>query len=165
MQGKQLYLFGFHKNSDKASTRPKIILPLDTLILSGVIIVLILILLFSLGVERGKKVAYKLKNKEESLNKPEIFRDPVTAASAPEKTVIEEKNTEKKYHVQVASFHKENSARQEAKTLENDGYPVIITKKGDYLVIYVGGFKNEREAKSNFKNLQKRYKDCFLKRL
>ncbi len=163
MRGKQLYLFGFHKNSDKASGRPKVILPLDTLILLGVIIILLFTLLFSLGVERGKKVVLRSKDKEENLSKPDIIKDSVTAVSAPQKAADKEKDTEKTYHVQVASFHKENSARKEAESLENDGYPVVITRKGDYVVIYVGGFKNKNEAKNNFENLQKRYKDCFLK--
>lgn len=161
MKGKQLYLFGFHKNDDKASTRPKIILPLDTLILLGVIVILIFTLLFSLGVEQGKKVVLDSKNKEKDLISPKIFKDSVTIIPDLKEATIEEK----KYHVQVASFRKKNSAREEAQSLENDGYPVMIARKGNYLVIYVGAFKNELEAKSNFKNLQKKYKDCLLKKL
>jgi len=49
------------------------------------------------------------------------------------------------------------------KSLESNGYPVTVMKKGDYVVIYVGGFENKGEAKTNFINLKKKYKDCIFK--
>ena len=171
MREKQLYLFGLRKNNDKASGQPKIILPLDTLILLGVIVILLFTILFSLGVERGKKIALRLKNKGENIEEQNQAVNSTTAKNevlkqdnlAPQKTVDKEKEIEREYHVQVASFHKEKSARKEAQSLKDNGYPVAIMKKGDYVVIYVGGFRDKREAKNNIKDLQKKYKDCFLK--
>jgi len=173
MRGKQLYLFGSRKDNDKTSGRPKVILPLDTLILLGVIVILLFTILFSLGVERGKKIALRLKNEGENIEEHNRAADSITAKNedstqdilAPQKTVDKEKKVERKYHVQVASFHKVKSAREEAQSLKDNGYPVVIMKKGDYVVIYVGGFKDKREAKNNIKDLQRKYKDCFLKRL
>ena len=66
--------------------------------------------------------------------------------------------------MQVASFKKENSAQAEVERLEENGYPVRIMKKGDYVVIYVGGFESEREARSSFNDLKKRYRDCIFKK-
>ena len=173
MRGKQLYLFGSDKNNDRISGRPKVILPLDTLLLLGVIVILLFTILFSLGVERGKKIALRLRGKGENIEKQSQAIDSTTAKNenlkqdnlAPQKIVEKEKEIRQEYHVQVASFLKEKSAREEAKSLKDNGYPVAIMKKGNYIVIYVGGFKDKREAKSNIKDLQRRYKDCFLKRL
>jgi len=170
MGNKQLYLFGHNKNNEKGSGRPKIILPLDTLILLGVIAILLFTLSFSIGVEKGKRVilgketlskkiikpiqieeANTIKNKEIKIN-TNIIKKP--------KEKVEEKE---RYHVQVASFKKENSALREIKSLENNGYQTTVMKKGDYVVIYVGGFENKSEAKSNFIDLKKKYKDCIFK--
>ncbi len=174
MIGKQLYLFGLGNDNKQASSRPKVILPLDTLILLGVIAILVFTISFSLGVERGKKIALNSEGAGQGLRSPAKTADSITTKAkggnlpnnnlTPQESAEEEKE-EKGYHVQVASFHKQNSAQREAKSLEDIGYPVRILKKGDYLVIYVGGFQDEREAKNNFKNLRKKYKDCILRKL
>lgn len=69
------------------------------------------------------------------------------------------------YRIQVASFRKENSANIEARRLKKNGYPVSVMKKGDYVVVYVGSFEDEKEAKNNFKALKEKYTDCILRRL
>ena len=69
------------------------------------------------------------------------------------------------YYIQVASFRKENTAYLEAKILKEKGYPVSVTRKGEYAVVYVGNFENEIEANNNFNSLRKRYKDCILREL
>ena len=57
MKDKQLYLFGFNKDENKDSGRQKVVLPLDGIVLFVIIAVLIFTLSFSLGVEKGKKIA------------------------------------------------------------------------------------------------------------
>ena len=171
MSGKQLYLFTHRKDNTKDSGRPKVILPLDTLILLGVITILLFTISFSMGVERGKSITQGIKGAKKEIS-PAQSQDTATSknksinkdaeATQRSKKKVEEKK--ERYHVQVASFKKENSARKEVERLEEGGYPVRIMKKGDYVVIYVGGFENEGEAKSNFKDLKKRYKDCIFRK-
>ena len=171
MSGKQLYLFTHHKDNTEGSGRPKVILPLDTIILLGVIIILLFTISFSIGVERGKNIAQGIEGAKEEIS-PTQSQDTVTSRNeninkdAETNQRSKEKGGEERerYHVQVASFKKENSARKEVERLEEGGYPVRIMKKGDYVVIYVGGFENEGEAKSNFKDLKKRYKDCIFRK-
>ena len=146
-------------------------MPLDTLILLCVIAILLFTISFSMGVERGKKVALKTGvTKEELIKSPSrsenttIIRSENRNAEPPSKAADRDGEDRNSYHVQVASFKKENSARKEVEKLESNGYPVVVMKKGGYVVIYVGGFENEREARSNFKDLKERYKDCIFKR-
>lgn len=178
MKDKQLYLFGFQKDRGKENIRPKIIFPLDTLILLLVVIILLLVLSFSLGVERGRKFAFnKLISDQKELaesidSKKDLLVEKISGqkeevgssqdAVPDKKTEVE---TQKLYRIQVASFHKENTAYQEAKRLEKEGYPVLVAKKGKYVVIYVGSFDNEKEAKENLKLLRKKYGDCILRKL
>lgn len=169
MRGRQLYLFSHRKDNEKGSGRPKVILPLDTLILLGVITILLFTISFSMGVERGKNIAHGVK---EETTSPAQSQDTVTTKNkginkdveANQRSKEEVEEEKERYHVQVASFRKENSASKEVERLENNGYPVVVMKKGDYVVIYVGGFKSEGEARSNLKDLKKRYKDCIFKK-
>jgi len=173
MRGKQLYLFNHHRDNEKGSSRPKVILPLDTLILLGVITILLFTISFSLGVEKGKRITRKIEGIKKEIANPGIQNQNTTttknksinkkaeAIQRPKEKVVEDR---KRYHVQVASFKKENSAQAEVERLEENGYPVRIMKKGDYVVIYVGGFESEREARSSFNDLKKRYRDCIFKK-
>ncbi len=188
MKERQLSLFTIEKASASNKNRYKLILPLDALFLGTAVAILLLILSFSLGVEKGKKIASLdtrnnkiLEEKTELLNddytekakaKEDIpSQEPITQAQTIEettKTEETEKEAEKKkekYRIQVASFHKENSANIEAQRLKKKGYPVLVMKKGDYVVVYVGSFQNEKEAKNNFKTLKEKYTDCILRRL
>lgn len=148
-----------------------VILPLDILILLSVIAILLFTISFSMGVERGKKVALKSGKTKEELIKSQsrnentiIIRNENRNAETPSRAADRNEKDKNSYHVQVASFKKENSARKEVERLESNGYPVVVMKKGNYVVIYVGGFENEKEARSNFKNLKKKYKDCIFKK-
>ena len=171
MSGKQLYLFSHHKDNEKGNNRPKVILPLDTLILMSVIAILLFTISFSMGVEKGKKIIQGKEKVKEGVASSTLSQDTAkikskdidetTKANQGKKEEVREENDS--YHVQVASFKKENSARKEVQRLEDNGYPVVVMKKGDYLVLYVGGFENKGEAKNNFKNLKKMYKDCIFK--
>lgn len=172
MQGKQLYLFSHRRENEKGSIRPKVILPLDTLILLAVIIMLLFIISFSMGVERGKHIVgltRELKKEavlpDQGLNIDPVEENEIKKIDIPVRHSEGENTKEKeRYHVQVASFKKENAANQEAEELENKGYPVVVMKKGNYVVIYVGGFEDENEARSSFKTLKKKYKDCIFRK-
>jgi hypothetical protein len=182
MRDKQLYLFGFHKDSDSTPRRHTLILPLDILILSGVVIILLFTFFFSLGVERGKNIVYRsLQDEKEQIqddgtdkvkasspeqaDKPAVVEVAPTQPDAPEPVEEELKEHPEAYRIQVASFQKEGSAEREAETLRQKGYPVVVARKGKYVVVYVGGFDTEKEAKDNLQSLRKRYKDCLLRRL
>ena len=181
MKGKQLYLFRSHKDSEKSSGRYRIIFHLDTLILLSVVIILLLTFSFSLGVERGKKnVARDLGNQRQELagstNPTESLQPEKTQEQKKQTTQLQDntsgENIEKKekkklprYNIQVASFQRENSAQRAAESLKKKGYPVLIKKKQGYVVVYVGSFDNEKEAKSSLNLLRQTYKDCILRRL
>ncbi|MCK9573978.1 MAG: SPOR domain-containing protein [Candidatus Omnitrophica bacterium] len=57
MRGEQLKLFGAGDESNSKLKRRLIVVPLDTFILSGVVVFLLFILAFSLGVEKGRKIS------------------------------------------------------------------------------------------------------------
>ena len=167
MKEKQLYLFGPRKNEEKADSRFKIILPLDTLILLSAAMIILFTVSFSLGVERGRRITlYSGTQGKEKVETKKIGSKPTITEKKEEnrKAAIKDEESEK-YHIQVASFQKEGTAKTEAKTLKEAGFPVLVSKKGKYAVVYVGEFDSETEAKNMLRALKKRYKDCILRKL
>ena len=193
MEGKQLYLFGFQKNAKKSQDGFKLVMSLDALILTGVITIIILTLCFSLGIEQGKRIAadtsirekerlqeatilanldkseQELKAQTTSLTKAKEIK--ITKADKKAREVMATQTKEntpevkKRYHIQVASFKAKSTAKKAADKLKQQGHPILIAKKGDYFVVYVGGFETELQAKKKLEVLKKTYKDCLLRRL
>jgi hypothetical protein len=151
MHGKQLHLFDFKEKKKKEKKYHQLILPLDVFIFGGIIIILFCTYIFSLGVKRGEKIAFlKLKQVKSKIDLKDKNKD------------LEKK---RRYVIQVATYVKEDIALKEAEKLKDKGYPVFISKKGKYIVIFVGEFKNKKEAEENMRILKKRYQDCFMRRL
>lgn len=173
MKDKQLYLFGFNKSGQEGSGRKKVIMPLDGIILFSIIGVFFFTVAFSLGVERGKRIKLAeqiISEKEETTVKEapvleKTLAEEVLPAAESKESAQDDGDEVFFYYIQVASFHKETTAYAEAKVLKEKGYPVSVTKKGEYAVVSVGNFENRTEAESNQAQLRKKYKDCMLKKL
>lgn len=88
----------------------------------------------------------------------------VSRASGQGDTILE-KNADKVYTVQVASFRKEEYAQKEAMDLKKKGYEILVLPKGKYSIVCVGKFAQRDEAKLFSKKLRKRYKDCLIRSL
>lgn len=192
MGERQLHLFGIDDGERVLKQRNTVSLPLDTFVLLLVVVVLLFVLAFSLGVERGRKIAsHKIEDafslettslaeeniavKQES-SQAKIIEDskevvlierPLaaaeTASNSISKPVVEQNS--KQYIIQVATYLKEDIALAEAKKLKTQGQEVSVSKKGNFSVLFSGGFENREEAQKAMQLLRKRYKDCFIRRL
>lgn len=144
-----------------------------------VLFIILFIIAYSLGIEKGKKIvtlgSFNLTQENlKTISAPLSVKTDNLKAPAAENTkkalinnapdYIHEA-TKKGYAVQVASFKKETSAQKEKLTLEKKGYNVIVLPKKDFLVVYTGIFKNEAEAKTNQKELRKYYNDCIVRKI
>ena len=70
-----------------------------------------------------------------------------------------------KYTIQVATFKKEEFAKQEATRLKDMGYQAIMKKSGQFNSLSVGSFSSKKEAETMLKKLRPKYDDCFIRRL
>jgi len=184
MKGKQLYLTGLQDANPPENKQYEVRLRLDALILSSVVMILLLALSFSLGVERGKRSLVSPSNRHAatattpapSISTKETLVSPqqtILAATKqysyhePEEAVTETvlKSPSQGYRIQVASFRKEDSARKETQWLRQKGYKAYHNRSGNYIVIYVGEYKDITTAKAALQLLRKKYKDCILKKL
>jgi cell division septation protein DedD len=94
-----------------------------------------------------------------------------TAAVAPVKPVAKavvakappEKVVDKGYTVQVASYKSDSMAQKESADLKRKGLESFVITKGNYLIVCVGRFSGQDEAKKMFNKLKKQYKDSIVR--
>lgn len=184
MSERQLNLFGFDSSKKPAPKSNTILLPLDTLILLGVVIILLLTIAFSLGVEKGRRSSRlaKQKQQEESadftmletaqITTPQIKAQEKVATPKSEpvvekKSVAVAKDTSgPRYIIQVAAYMKDKKelAVKEMQKLKSQGFPAMLSESGKYLVLAVGEFTDRSEADSKLAELKKQYSDCYIKK-
>ena len=130
---------------------------------------------FSLGVEKGKKLAILKTNSHldiaVKIQQPAIN---LTTSQNRYQPVIkkqdsiqqaEPKNYIQNYTIQVASYQSKTHAQKEAEALRKKGVTPLVLSKGDYIIVCVGNFSNRDAAKSLLLDLRKRYQDCYIRRL
>lgn len=134
------------------------------LIVGIIIFIVINLLSFSFGVERGLRLT-KTGNSVKNVKKELIKSVP-----SPEKTkVILKPSLDKpdsiEYSIQVASYRTESKAAEEVEALRKRGYQPFVLRKGRYAVVCVGRFKDKSEANTSLSKLKKIYSDSYVRRL
>jgi len=141
-----------------------------------IVFIVVNLLSFSFGVEKGLRLA---KVKKESISAPSaevIRKNPKkdTSGLKEDRAIkrIEAPNPEpaditehKKYSVQVASYRTMTKAEQEAESLRKKGYNSFVLRKGSYVIVCVGKFKEKSEARTSLSKLRKVYSDSYVRRL
>ncbi|MBN1869879.1 MAG: SPOR domain-containing protein [Candidatus Omnitrophica bacterium] len=169
-------------------------LSLENSIVLCIIFLMVLVLFFSFGVERGKKIALLAAVNEEGnvaqaaeehviqqpadvkekvkegqrvilpVNLPEVIREEKEPGIKP--PIEKTQEQEKLFTIQVASFKLEKSAKREADRLRGVGHEdTFVVPKGNYSIVCVGKFGQMDEAKRFSSKLKKRYNDCLVRRL
>ncbi|HDN85816.1 MAG: hypothetical protein DRP81_02710 [Candidatus Omnitrophota bacterium] len=173
MKGEQLKFFDFQENKRR---KLSFSISLDTLIIFLIIVSFAIVFSYILGVERGKKLSPFGEERESQalILKPtkSVHEDTQNVRESLKKSerVSRRENKKKeilsgKYVIQVATYKNRRIAEKEKKRLEEEGYPVIVSQKGDYLVIFVGKYSTQEEARRHLRYLKNRYKDCFIRKL
>ena len=169
-------------------------LSLENIIVLCIIFVMALVLFFSFGVERGKKIALLSPTKDEvnivQTANGDTVKQPVQSDPQAQKEervvfpvdmpveILEEgesvfrpplektEEQEKLFTIQVASFKLEKNAKREAGRLKDIGHDdTFVVPKGNYSIVCVGKFMQRNEAKKFSSKLKKRYNDCLVRRL
>jgi len=169
-------------------------LSLENIIVLCIIFVMTLVLFFSFGVERGRRVALPSNKINEVdmiqtvTNNPE--KQPVQSVTQVQQEervvfpvdipqeILEESDPvfqpptekteeqEKLFTIQVASFKLEKNAKQEADRLKGIGHEdAFVLPKGSHTIVCVGKFVQRNEAQKFSSRLKKRYNDCLVRSL
>jgi hypothetical protein len=166
--------------------RKKIILNLsyENLVLSSIAFIMLLVVFFSLGVEKGKKVAQRdAATAADIISRPIVEKvsveeeasetlAPETGESEPEiakikdsAEVAEAEGYVKPYTLQVIAFKQKSKADREVERLKKEGYDASIITSGDWLQVCVGKYADKVEAKGDIDSLKKKYPTCYFRRI
>ena len=106
-----------------------------TLLIMGM--VLLSIISFSVGVEKGKRLALTGNNN--------------ASGDA--------------YTIQLATFKNKELALRQAQLLTKNGFSPVAFTKGSYVILCVGKFSNQESAQPLLSKLQRTYANCRIRRL
>jgi len=160
----------------------------ENIIFSLIVLLLLCVILFSLGIERGKNLRYSYlkQNKltlETNLSNPSGRATGTQAISGktnshqslyvktatPLLSVTQQKqgleSVKYKYTIQVFTYKDRNLAMKRTEQLARNGYkPFIIYYAGLYQIC-LGKYLNRESAQKDLMVLSKNYKDCLIRNM
>lgn len=132
----------------------------ERVILTIISVLIAAVISFSLGVEKGKRIA---SLKQVPVVEPAIIETKTKQDTAVTQQV--ERIEEPRYTIQLASYKTRSYAEREAEGLRKKGLSPLIVKKGDYMVLCVGKFSDKDNARPLLAELRKRYQGCYIRGL
>lgn len=134
--------------------------------------IMIAVISFSLGVEKGKSIGLKRASlkaevRSQSIEQTEPLPKAVPNGSGKEaEDKVEESAPAKSgYTIQVASYVKKEVAEREADSLKKKGYNAFAMPSGRYYIVCVGKFSDIKKASSEKDRLRRLYSDCYIKKI
>lgn len=155
MQGELFQMSGSVTDASKLSLsqpswldRFRVTLRLDHLSILGVSALVLYVLVFSFGVEKGKRMALRElaaeKAKQEEMTPPVVavstLPTPPVSGPTPSPAVG-------KYTIQVITFTSQSRAEEEVRKLKEKGYPSFIIPGGRFFQVCVDRFETLNEAR------------------
>lgn len=146
----------------------------EQIIFITIAIIMLMVLIFSLGVERGKhlRIPASTQRVRDVIHKKEVkerikdteiepIQTPIqTAVPTEEKRVSDSKL----FTIQVIAYRSKKLAQKELMKLSKKGFKPFIIIGGGYYQICVGEYRNQNEAKKDISDLRKAYKDSFIRK-
>lgn len=176
MTGQQLHFFSENKEKPE---KKRYSVSLENICIGAVILVVLLVLSFVLGIEKGKLISpARLRPASGRAAAPstaaerplpgtdgvQADREVHTEIKTPEQPEDSAQEKKQGFTIQVASFKNRERAEKEIEYLAKEGYSAEICKKGDYLAIFVGEYSSKDDARPHWEKLKKHYNDCFIRR-
>ena len=162
-------------NDNQLRFRDKVVVKLsaESLVFLGIGVLLILVIAFSLGVEKGRCIVIAKAQKplevvtatkavplkQEAASKAVIPQKTQQTSAIPQKT-----EADKSFAIQAITYVKLELAQKEVDALKSGGYQSYVIKSGKYYIVYIGNF-SEEEAKVKLRELKQSYKDSFVKKI
>lgn len=143
------------------------------------------IISFSLGVEKGKRIASIQKQtvnlidvaqkktiqptniaKAQAQAAP-VLKQETAASNIEDKPVSDKQLSSGIYTIQLASYKNAKDAQLAAQSLRKKGFTALILTKGKYSVLCVGRFPDKEKAAALLAQFKKspNYKDSYIRRL
>lgn len=147
----------------------KIVLTVDNVIAIVILNIALLSLIYPYGVYHGRNL--KEQSRPEATKSPVIAQlKPQPAAAAPEMAAAAAEKTSF-YTIQLGSYGNEDLARKASVMISQIKEEKIIVPSGKYVLLCVGNFGTQAEAKRVFKDLKqtavfkKTFRDAYIRQV
>ena len=153
----------------------------EKLVFISIGIIMLLVIFFALGVERGKVIAAgsmetthataQVSTLNVSGNAPAQQAAPVKTVNAATNIIPKEKapaaqypaDKSKPYTIVAAAYSKEDSASKEVIKLKGSGLEAFLIKSDPYYLACVGSFANKDSAKTVLSKVRQAHKDAYVR--
>ena len=157
------------KKKTSHSILPKSYIPLNVsheqLIFVTIAVIMLMVLLFSLGVERGKYLASSSLQRIETIKTVEPSEPEIAEAPVEEKAVEKRRAaTPRLFTIQVIAYRSKKSAQKELLKLSKKGFKPFVIVGSGYYQVCVGEYRDQSEFKNDLLELRKVYKDSFIRK-
>lgn len=142
----------------------------ERLVFVSIGIIMLLVVSFALGVEKGKAISVK------TLSAASVPAQPaqVTLQTVPVNTVVQKAahnitvspgltDKGKPYMVVAASFSKEAYAAKEADRLKRMGFEAFVLKSEPYYIVCIGSFVNKDSAQKILNKVRQTHQDAYVR--
>ena len=148
---------------------------------------IILVLVFSLGVERGRQMTKTCQIPEVRLVTPVLPKEEkvtavnqsqqdgapvssqkeiaVAAQELPKTEIVQTKKETKGYTVQIVTYKDKKSAEKLQKEIHSKGQKTFLMPKGELMVLCIGEYTTSSEAGKATQLFRKQFPDCFVRKL
>lgn len=134
-------------------------------ILIGVIMLMVLV--YALGVERGRSLGDKREKSENLMLKQDsgavLQPQKAEQAKMPQFLLTAPVAQNKPFTVVAATFTKEANAQDEALRLKGKGFDTFVMQSNSYFQVCVGSYDSAQSAKEAAIKVRRIYKDAYIK--
>ena len=165
---------------------PHVRIPVEHIVMTAIGVLVLMIISFAVGVERGKRIAVVESGSVRKMVEPKSVgagfagepRETVepaplrkTVTPAPEAVPVEEEEEiapeppASVYIVQLASFKSRYSASEEIDRLKREGVDARLKRTGAWYQVHAAGYQTIDEARKAKQQLRDRYPDCYIRKV
>ncbi len=144
----------------------------ESLILGVILLIMVMILCFTFGVERGKRIgAIKASARRDAKNIEEGGVAPMTVPMREEEGISVNQEVvplvQEVYAIQLITYKHEEYVNKELAKLKRNGFEPFVVRSGRFFVVNIGPYKNKDEALTILKEFKRQpsYRSAFLRKL
>jgi len=149
-------------------------LSIEKLFFLLIALVLVIVVTFCFGVERGKCiasgprpiVAAAVQSKpaeRQVINTIQVKVKPAMVTNVATKNSLAKGKPGEIYTIRIAAYVNKKSAADLSAKIRQSGFPAYIRTSGNFYIICVGDYTDKKQADRALLELKKIYKDCYIK--
>ena len=153
----------------------------ENIVLLFIVFIMLLVIFFSLGVEKGKKII-RVDTAEKGIpfamqapqaEEAEGFKTPILKTLESE-TLLEaisedleiiDASDNRPYTIQVVAYKKENAAKKELDRLKREGHEEFVIPSNDWFQVCAGRYSNREASKKDLNTLKDKYPTCYFRKI